>query len=104
LGVVVVAVVVVKIRVLSEVCCREGGGSAWILFILRILSFARRHGLILSSCERCNRPVGAAPEAAALSVVSELPLLGLLGPKPWAAKWQLPEVVPSAWTAIQPGA
>jgi len=38
LGVVVVAVVVVKIRVLSEVCCREGGG-AWILFILRILSF-----------------------------------------------------------------
>jgi hypothetical protein len=33
LGVVVVAVVVVKIRVLSEVCCREGG-SEWILFIL----------------------------------------------------------------------
>jgi hypothetical protein len=46
---------------------------------------------VLSSLQRWHRQVGASPEAAALPVLHEVQLPGLLGPKPWAAEWQFPD-------------
>ena len=58
---------------------------------LDLPTFARRHGLVLSSLQRWHRQVGAAPDAAPLPVFHEVALPGLLGPKPWAAEWQFPD-------------
>lgn len=58
---------------------------------LDLPSFARRHGLVLSSLQRWHRQVGAAPDVAPLPVFHEVALPGLLGPKPWAAEWQFPD-------------